>query len=179
MSLGSNIRRIRKARKLSMAELAEKLGTHGSNVQRWETDRVSPRHDTITRISQALGVGPTDLVETDEERALYQIEFKRDLLGMRSLERSELRRLPLDWSEDKHEPFKTELSSENLRESIRGRGSSTSEEAITKERLLSQLMRLPGYKALGDALATIPPEMDAGELKQLAAIVEAFVGNRR
>ena len=54
-------------------------------------------------------------------------------------------------------------------------GSSAAEEAITKERLLSQLMRLPGYKELGDALATIPPEMGPEELRRLAAIVEAFV----
>ena len=52
-----------------MAALAEKLGTHASNIQRWETDRVSPRHDTVGRIAEALGVGPADLVETEEERA--------------------------------------------------------------------------------------------------------------
>jgi transcriptional regulator with XRE-family HTH domain len=173
MSLGSNIRSIRRARKLSMAALAEKLGTHASNIQRWETDRVSPRHNTVGRIAKALGVGPADLVETEEERAHSRSAARHWARELRSADEKDVLRftnergvlrMPRPWKRRVRDGQGEENS-----------GSSAAEEAITKERLLSQLMRLPGYKELGDALATIPPEMGPEEFRRLAAIVEAFV----
>ena len=51
MSLGDRIRSIRESQGLSLTDLARRMDTTPSNIQRWEQDRVSPRYKTLQRIA--------------------------------------------------------------------------------------------------------------------------------
>ena len=58
-NLGQNIKRLRKERGLSQAQLAEKVECHLSNINRIETGKYTPALETVVRIVATLDV-PVD-----------------------------------------------------------------------------------------------------------------------
>jgi transcriptional regulator with XRE-family HTH domain len=60
--LNQRIRFWRKRRKMTLDELARKLGTSPGHLHKWETGKVSVNLDRLTEISSALGIGIRDLV---------------------------------------------------------------------------------------------------------------------
>ena len=63
MSLKENLKRIRKAKKISQQELAELSGLSFSMVSKLESgEQSNPTLETIEKISFALGVKPSDLI---------------------------------------------------------------------------------------------------------------------
>jgi transcriptional regulator with XRE-family HTH domain len=56
MKGGSIVREARRMAGLTQARLARRLGTTQSVVARWESGRVSPTLETLTRIVQACGL---------------------------------------------------------------------------------------------------------------------------
>jgi transcriptional regulator with XRE-family HTH domain len=71
-TFGENLRRIRKSRRLTQEELAERLGLKGTTpVSLWESRAAIPRPETVVRIAQALACQPSELlqgVETPYDR---------------------------------------------------------------------------------------------------------------
>lgn len=63
MTVGENIRRIRKERGLTQKELGELLDMTQSAIGQFENDKTSPKTDTIERIASALGVSPSELMK--------------------------------------------------------------------------------------------------------------------
>lgn len=62
MTIGENIKRIRKERGLSQKELGERLHMTQSAIWQFESDKTSPKSETIKKIANALGVTPFELV---------------------------------------------------------------------------------------------------------------------
>jgi transcriptional regulator with XRE-family HTH domain len=60
--MNTRVREIRSARGLTLAELAKAVGTTPQTIQRLETGRLTMSLDWLTRIANALGLQPSDLL---------------------------------------------------------------------------------------------------------------------
>jgi DNA-binding XRE family transcriptional regulator len=60
--LGRRIQRLRSAINLSQEGLARRAGVSRMTVTRLERGEISPRHETLMALSQALGIGLTELL---------------------------------------------------------------------------------------------------------------------
>jgi len=63
MTVGENIKRIRKEKGLTQKELGELLDMTQSAIGQFENDKTSPKTDTIEKIASALGVSPSELMK--------------------------------------------------------------------------------------------------------------------
>lgn len=61
MSIGGNIKRIRKKRGLTQKELAERLGVTQQNLAQYENSKRFPKSETIAKIASALECSSSDL----------------------------------------------------------------------------------------------------------------------
>ena len=59
---GANIKALRERRKLTQAELAEKLGISSKTVSKWETSRGLPDISLLQPLAQALGISVIELM---------------------------------------------------------------------------------------------------------------------
>jgi HTH-type transcriptional regulator, competence development regulator len=66
MGFRDNLRRLRAARVLSQAELADMSGVSRTAIARAETGQGIPHPRTIRRLAEALGVEPSELIGPDE-----------------------------------------------------------------------------------------------------------------
>lgn len=66
MSLGDNIRRIRKSRNLSILKLKELTGLSKSTISDIENEKSNPTSDTLLKLSKALDVSVNDFFDNDE-----------------------------------------------------------------------------------------------------------------
>lgn len=64
MTIGENIKRIRKERGLTQDELGNLVNLSGVAIMRYEKGQREPRQDTLIKIAKALGVHLRDLVDT-------------------------------------------------------------------------------------------------------------------
>lgn len=65
MTLGERIKTFRKGR-FSQAELAEVVGVHENTLRRWELGERSPDADALMKLSKALGVSISELMEEND-----------------------------------------------------------------------------------------------------------------
>lgn len=63
MTIGENIRRIRKENGLTQKQLGERLNMTQSAIGQFENDKTSPKIETIDKIASALGVNIVDIME--------------------------------------------------------------------------------------------------------------------
>ena len=61
MTLGERIKLARKVAGISQEELAKKIGTRQSQVTRWETNKATPRIETLAKITEVTGVPLSEL----------------------------------------------------------------------------------------------------------------------
>ncbi|MDD7319247.1 MAG: helix-turn-helix transcriptional regulator [Prevotellaceae bacterium] len=61
MTLGERIKLARKVAGISQEELAKKIGTRQSQVTRWETNKATPRIETLAKIAEVTGVPLSEL----------------------------------------------------------------------------------------------------------------------
>ncbi|HDL7425403.1 TPA: helix-turn-helix transcriptional regulator [Yersinia enterocolitica] len=66
MSVGENIRRLRKARKMTILELATQIGGDVGNLSRLERGKQGYSDASLKRIAEALNVTVSDLFSNDE-----------------------------------------------------------------------------------------------------------------
>ena len=57
MNIGIKIKTLRKSRKLTQEDFAEKIGVSRSTLSCYETDQRTPNIKTLQQISEAFGVG--------------------------------------------------------------------------------------------------------------------------
>ena len=62
MTIGSNIKQIRKEKKLTQSELAKKINKGLRTVQKYESDDINVPTDVLKDIAKALDVGLVDLL---------------------------------------------------------------------------------------------------------------------
>jgi transcriptional regulator with XRE-family HTH domain len=68
MSLGTRLTTIRKERKISQTELAEKVGIHANVLGRYEREEATPSVEMASKLADALGVSLDYMVgKTDVE----------------------------------------------------------------------------------------------------------------
>ena len=73
--LGSRIRELRKERKMSQRELAEKLNVSQQTIGAWETERIVPGADTLGNIANYFGVTTDYLLGRSEQRKENKDDF--------------------------------------------------------------------------------------------------------
>ena len=59
---GTTIRQLREARKLTQAELAEKIGVSSKTISKWETAKGLPDISLLQPLAQALGISVIELM---------------------------------------------------------------------------------------------------------------------
>ena len=59
---GSTIRNLREDRRMTQAELAEKLGVSSKTVSKWETAKGLPDITLLQPLAQALGISVIELM---------------------------------------------------------------------------------------------------------------------
>lgn len=78
MKLGEKITKLKKLKKMSQVELAEKTGISRDAISKYERDGVLPSVEYAKRIADALGVSLDYLVsDSDHEEALDNETVKR------------------------------------------------------------------------------------------------------
>lgn len=70
IALGLAISSLRRAKRLTQRELAERLHIHHSMVTRWEKGQTVPRDETLERIASALEVSVEELIATERKGPL-------------------------------------------------------------------------------------------------------------
>lgn len=82
MTTGQLIRAARKRAKMTQTELAEKLGISYVGVSQWENGIRNPKHETMQKIADALGISLSELVgmnpavDIPENRAAFDAAAK-------------------------------------------------------------------------------------------------------
>ena len=87
--IGKNIKKIRKSKKWTQAQLAEKIGIEPVRVARIETGLNFPKEENLSAIANVLGVEVSDLFvdrETDKKSTLKYIQNTLNTLNNRDLE---------------------------------------------------------------------------------------------
>lgn len=86
MKFGDNLRKLRKSKKISQEELAEKVGVSRQSVSKWECGDAYPEMDNILRlctifhckISNLVNEELVDLDSLDEEIKMKAVKFKKE-----------------------------------------------------------------------------------------------------
>lgn len=89
MSIGENIRKFRKAKGMTQAELGAKLNVTQQMIGQYENDKNSPQMSTLQKISVALEVAVSDLLDISDYLDGVKSDIKKttsfydylDLLG--------------------------------------------------------------------------------------------------
>lgn len=91
-AFGETVRLARKAAHLKQEALAEALGIQASAVSRLERGAVSPSLRTVSKIAQALGVPPSELIRQAEQlqafAAAQQVAIKSTQRRVKSTTRA-------------------------------------------------------------------------------------------
>ena len=65
MSIGKNIKAIRKERKMTQKELARKTGLSLAAIQKYEAEKFRPKTEQLDKLAAALGVTIIDIIYHD------------------------------------------------------------------------------------------------------------------
>ncbi|CAM3448236.1 MULTISPECIES: helix-turn-helix domain-containing protein [Saccharibacillus] len=82
MDIGSKLRYLRKARHLSSVELAQRANVSQSSISDIECNRRSPRLNTLSSLSRALGIPLSELLPVDDLLEHPLKEEERQLLDL-------------------------------------------------------------------------------------------------
>ncbi|MBJ7439776.1 MAG: helix-turn-helix transcriptional regulator [Sphingopyxis sp.] len=74
-AFGARLRRLRRTRQLSQAQIAAALGISVPAVSAWEKGGARPRHGRMEALSRLLGVSTAELLGSDDR------EFSPDMLA--------------------------------------------------------------------------------------------------
>ena len=86
---GSELKRIRKEKKITQAELAEMVGVHTGTVSHWENGRQMPDTATMQRVAEFLGV-PIGSFRKSGYDETSEIELDELVAQLRTLSRKSL-----------------------------------------------------------------------------------------
>lgn len=74
MSIGDNLKKIRKNKKMTQEDFGKLVGLSTNTVQRYELGKRQPNIETINKIAEALGVPITELINNDYDKSKYELE---------------------------------------------------------------------------------------------------------
>lgn len=67
-SIGSRVRLLRRERKLTIAELADRVGVSAPTIWSWEKGKTSPRINRIPALAESLQIAESELILQDGEK---------------------------------------------------------------------------------------------------------------
>lgn len=79
MSLGINIRKLRKLNNMTQEELAQKIGVSSKTISSWEVDRTEPDMGMIEKLAEYFGCEKSNLVGDVKPDYYYLNEEVRQL----------------------------------------------------------------------------------------------------
>ncbi len=74
MNIGAKIRELRKEKKMTQEELADRLRISSEAVSKWETGASSPDIDTLPKLAICFGTSLDDLLDFDQSKLDAAIE---------------------------------------------------------------------------------------------------------
>ncbi len=74
VTVGDNIRKFRKQKKMTQKELGNKLRISQSAINQFENNKTAPKLTTIIKIADALDVLPRDLIDKADLAELPEIK---------------------------------------------------------------------------------------------------------
>lgn len=74
MTVGKNIRKMRKRKGMTQAELGKKIGVSYQQIGQYENGKRNPKLQTIAKIADALDVLPRDLIDKADLAELPEIK---------------------------------------------------------------------------------------------------------
>lgn len=74
MTVGENIRKIRKEKRLTQKRLGELCGIDEANIRKYELGKANPKIETISKISSALGVTTYEILGITTEQLLQPLK---------------------------------------------------------------------------------------------------------
>lgn len=77
MTLEEKLCKYRKERKLSQAEIAEKLNVTRQKVSRWEHGTSVPNIEKMKQLAEIYGVNVTEMLQQEEEKSIEQPIVKK------------------------------------------------------------------------------------------------------
>lgn len=81
--IGKYIAKLRKERKMTQEDLAEKLGINSKSISRWENGKCMPDLSLIVPLSEELGVTVNDLLSGEKvDKNDYQGTFEKNILNL-------------------------------------------------------------------------------------------------
>jgi len=83
MKLAENIKKLRKKKNWSQTDLAYKIGSHLSHVNRIETGKYRPSLPVLIKLAEALEVSLDMLVNGGEEEAIREVKIEDKTLAQR------------------------------------------------------------------------------------------------
>lgn len=78
VTVGDNIRKFRKQKKMTQKELGNKLGISQSAINQFENNKTAPKLTTIVKIADALDVLPRDLIDKADLEEIPEIKEVQD-----------------------------------------------------------------------------------------------------
>lgn len=84
MTVGKNIRRIRKEKGLTQSALAKRLGVTPAMISQYENSAVPPKVKTMENIARELGVSISELLEGEEISDVFQ-DFQNPLKSLEDI----------------------------------------------------------------------------------------------
>ncbi len=80
MSIGENIKKYRKLRKMTQKKLGECIDRTEITIRNYESDRIKPPLDVLKKISEALEVHEENLLSTNNSVFVYKKSYDLDLI---------------------------------------------------------------------------------------------------
>ena len=88
-NLGERLLELRKDKRLSQEEVAEKLNVTRQTVSKWETDQSMPDFDKIVPLCELYGITPNELfIELKKKETLKNNEFVIDLEKIKNIKKA-------------------------------------------------------------------------------------------
>lgn len=96
MTIGNNIKELRKAAGITQKELAKRCGLATGTIQQYELGKREPRHEKLKKIATALNTSVSELMLQGLEPSPETIELMEDVLAFaEKVDESELKNLNL------------------------------------------------------------------------------------
>lgn len=91
MSIGNNIRNIRKEKKMTLQQIADIMGCSPQLISQYENGKRMPKLETLQRIAESLNVSLLQIVDADQlSKDIFMQEIKKEVLQLNLEELNEL-----------------------------------------------------------------------------------------
>lgn len=86
MTLGQRIKQLRKERGWTQRELEQRAGLENRNLTRYESDKVRPRLESLTKIAEALEVSVDELTREEPSHQFQDKELLNQFLAVEKMD---------------------------------------------------------------------------------------------